>query len=245
MATYRKILVIADCQVRPGVPTQHLVAISNYILAKRPDVIVCIGDFADMPSLSRHSLAMEKEGQRYRADVKSVHDAMDKLTAFRKKAPRYKPRMIMTLGNHEERIPRTVLEQPNLEGLISIDDLKYEEYGWEVHPFLKVVTVDGVQFSHFFTSGVMGRPASSAAVVLRERQSSAIMGHVQAFEMAVHKRTQRIAIFAGLTNLHDEGYLGPQGNSCRRQVIMLHAVKDGVFDPCFVSLRYLMGKYLK
>jgi hypothetical protein len=245
MSRYRKVLVIADAQVRPGVKTQHLTAISNYIAAKRPDVIVCLGDFADMPSLSKHSLAMEKEGQRYAADIQSVHDGMTKLVAFKKKCKGYNPRMVMTLGNHEERIPRTVLEQPNLEGVISLADLKYKEFGWEVHPFLKVVNIDGTEFSHYFTTGVMGRPASSAAVVLRERQSSAIMGHVQSFEMAVHKRTQRTAIFAGLTNLHDEPYLGPQGNGCRRQIIMLHEFRDGQFDPCFVSLKYLLRSYLK
>jgi hypothetical protein len=45
-----KILVVFDCQVRPGVDIRHMTAISRYIAAKRPEVIVCIGDYADMPS---------------------------------------------------------------------------------------------------------------------------------------------------------------------------------------------------
>jgi hypothetical protein len=245
MATYRKILVIFDCQVRPGVPTQHLSAISNYIAAKRPDVVVLIGDFADMPSLSKYSLALEREGARYKADVKSVHDAMDKLTAFKKKCKGYNPRMVLTLGNHEERITRTVKEQPNLEGLISIEDLKFKDYGWEVYDYLQVVTIYGIQFSHFFQSGVMGRPASSAAVILRERQSSAVQGHVQKVDVAVHPRTGKMAIMGGLSCVHQEDYLGPQGNACRRQVLMLNDCRgDGIFDPCFVSLRYLLRRYL-
>jgi hypothetical protein len=245
MSRYRKVLVIADAQVRPGVKTQHLTAISGYIEAKRPDVIVCLGDFADMPSLSKHSLAMEKEGQRYAADIQSVHDGMTKLVAFKKKCKGYNPRMVMTMGNHEERIPRTVLEQPNLEGVISLADLKYKEFGWEVHPFLKVVNIYGIDFSHFFVSGVMGRPASSAAVVLRERQSSAVMGHVQKVDIAIHPRTGKMAIMAGLSCLHNEDYLGPQGNACRRQVIMLNDCRDnGIFDPCFVSLKFLLRRYL-
>jgi hypothetical protein len=238
-----KILVIFDCQVRPGVDIRHMTAISRYIAAKRPEVIVCIGDYADMPSLSKFSMNIEKEGQRYRKDVESVHVAMGKMMAWQKTCKNYKPRLVMTLGNHEERIPRTVKENPNLEGVISMADLHYEKYGWEVHPFLKVVTIYGVEFSHFFASGVMGRPVSSAAALLRTRQSSAVMGHVQCVDMAIHPRTQKTAIFGGLSNLHDEDYLGPQGNSTRRQVIMLHEVRDGKFDVMFVSLGYLLRTY--
>jgi hypothetical protein len=245
MSSFKKTLVIADAQVRPGVPMQHLAAISKYIEAKRPDTIVCLGDFADLPSLSHYSLAIEKEGQRYARDLASVHEGMAKLMDWQKRCKGYRPRLVMTLGNHEERIPRTVKECPNLEGIIGMKDLRYEDHGWECHDFLKVVTVGGVEFSHYFTSGVMGRPVSSAAALLRSRQSSAVMGHVQMVDLAIHPKTQRMAIFAGLTNLHDEAYLGPQGNSTRRQVIMLHEVKEGRFDPMFVSLGFLRREYAK
>ena len=67
----KKYLVIPDTQVKPGVPTSHFTALSNYIAEKRPDVIVHLGDHYDMPSLSSHSLAMEKEGQRYAKDIKA------------------------------------------------------------------------------------------------------------------------------------------------------------------------------
>ncbi len=48
-------LIIPDCQVKPGHDYNYLKAIGNYIVKKRPDVIVNIGDFADMPSLSSYS----------------------------------------------------------------------------------------------------------------------------------------------------------------------------------------------
>lgn len=46
----RRHLVIPDVQAKDGVPLDHLEWIGRYIADKRPDVIVCIGDFADMPS---------------------------------------------------------------------------------------------------------------------------------------------------------------------------------------------------
>ena len=47
-----KHFILPDCQVKPGVDTNYLEHIGKYLVEKKPDVIVCIGDFADMPSLS-------------------------------------------------------------------------------------------------------------------------------------------------------------------------------------------------
>jgi hypothetical protein len=60
-------------------------------------------------------------------------------------------------------LDRAADEQPELEGLVSITDLQYESYGWRVHPFLEVVVIGGVAFSHYFTSGIMGRPITTSA----------------------------------------------------------------------------------
>ena len=176
---------------------RHLDAISNYIQEKRPDVIVNLGDFADLPSLSKYNLAGEREGLRYKKDICAAREGMMRLTEFRRFSRNYKPRMELVLGNHEHRIIRTVEENPHLEGALSMNDLAYESYGWRVHRFLKVARIDGIEYSHYFVSGPMGRPLSSAQSMLRERQSSCIQGHVQSFQMAVHPKTQKTAIMAG------------------------------------------------
>ncbi len=242
-------LVIPDCQVRNGVPTDHLEQIGNYIIDKKPDVIVQIGDFADMPSLNSYTKGKrEGEGQRMARDIASVTHAMERLIKpihdFNRTAERkYEPEMHLTLGNHEYRLEREVEENPKLEGMFSLKDFGYEEFGWKVHDFLNVATVDGIEYAHYFTSGNMGRPVTSAAALLRERQCSAIMGHVQHTDMAFHKKTQNIAMFCGICYVHDENYLGPQGNNTRRQIVMLHEVENGKFDPMFVSLKFLAKRY--
>src|SRR4051812_15174002 len=43
-------LVIPDVQAKPNVTHDHLEWIANYAIEKRPDVIIQIGDWADMPS---------------------------------------------------------------------------------------------------------------------------------------------------------------------------------------------------
>lgn len=239
-----KVLVLPDSQVRPGVNTDHLEALGNYIAEKRPDVIVNLGDWFDMPSLSNYSLEGEREGLRYSDDIKSGRDAMERFTRPFRRIRGYSPRMEFLEGNHENRVNRALNENPKLKGTISTDDFQLKSYGWRVNPFLKVISVGGVQMSHYFISGTMGRPVSSAAALLRERQGSAIMGHVQSFQYAVHARTQQFAMFAGVFYTHTENYLGPQGNTCRPMVHVLHECRDGIGDAMQVSADFLLRRYL-
>jgi hypothetical protein len=242
-------LVIPDVQAKAGVPLDHMEWIGNFIVEKKPDVIIQIGDFADMPSLSSHSKPLEKEGQRYLHDIAAVRRAQEKLFKpiddyNRVNKEKYKPKKVHTKGNHEYRITRMVEELPWLQKKMDETDLGFEDYGWEVHDFLRVVEIDGIEYCHYFTSGVMGRPVSSAAAMLRERQKSCTQGHVQYTDMAIHKKTQNIGLFCGICYLHDEGYLGPQGNNARRQIIVKHEVDGkGHYDPMFVSLNFLRKFY--
>jgi hypothetical protein len=122
-----------------------------------------IGDFADMPSLSSYDKGTKSfEGRRYKKDVEAVKKGMELLVSPFAKIRGYDPEMILTLGNHEDRIDRAVESDPKLDGMLSIEDLGYEAFGWKVYPFLKPVTVDGVTYCHFMPSGQMGRPCTSA-----------------------------------------------------------------------------------
>lgn len=235
-------MVIPDTQVKLGINTDHLEWAGNYAAEKRPDVIIHIGDHWDMPSLSSYDKGkLSFEGRRYVHDVDAGRKAMER---FIKPFPSdYRPRMVFCMGNHEHRIIRYANDNPELAGKMSFDDLGITDYGWEVHDFLKPVEIDGIQYCHYFTSGAMGRPVSSAAALLRTRQQSCTQGHVQHTDMAIHPKTQNIALFAGTFYSHDEDYLGYQGNVQRRQIIIKNEVEDGIYDPMFVSLRFLEKAY--
>jgi len=242
-------MLIPDVQSKPGVRNDHMEWVGNYAAEKKPDAIICIGDFWDMESLSIYDKGkLPFEGRRYVNCVKAGRIAMEKLLKpiddyNRTAKEKYQPRMVFTMGNHEYRIVRLVDNNPEYAGKFEIGDLGIKEYGWELHDFLKPVTIDGVEYAHYFTSGVMGRPASSAAAMLRERQRSCTMGHVQHTDIAMHKKTQQIGLFCGTCYLHDENYLGYQGNSQRRQIVMKHEVQEGRYDPMFVSLNFLEKAY--
>src|SRR5678816_1840691 len=115
-----KILVIPDVQAKPGNDFTFLRKLGMYIVEKQPDIIVNIGDFADMPSLSSYDVGKKSfEGRRYVKDIEAAHEAQTALLeplwdynhkARKNKEKQYKPRMVLTLGNHEERINRAVNE---------------------------------------------------------------------------------------------------------------------------------------
>lgn len=248
-------LVIPDVQFKFGHSTEFLKSIGRYICKKQPDVIVCIGDFADMESLSSYDVGRKSfEGKRYIKDITAAKEAMQALLGpikeFNKQAKlnkqkQYKPRMVLTLGNHEDRITRAVNSDAKLEGVLSLNDLEYEK-DWEVFPYLEVVVIDGIAYSHYFTSGALGRPCSSAATMLAKKHQSCIAGHQQGLQIAMGNRADGspiTAIIAGSCYEHDEDYLGPQGNKHWRGILMLHEVQDGMFDLMPVSLKYLKTKY--
>jgi len=255
MATH---MMIPDAQVRHGVPLDHLDWVGRYMVEKKPDVVVNIGDFADMPSLSSWDRGKKKfEGRRYMTDIKATHKGMDTLMrAFnehngKKKAHKlkqYKPRLVMTLGNHEQRIERAVEENcAVLDSLISYFDLKYEQYGWEVHDFLKPVNIDGILYAHYFYNPMSGRPYGG---MIENRikliGSSFTMGHQQTLMHGIRYTTKGEAqhgLVAGSCYLHDEDYKGHQGNAHWRGIIMKHEVSEGKYDPMFVSLDYLCRRY--
>lgn len=237
-------IVIPDVQAKPGVRLDHLGWVGNYIAEKRPDAIICIGDFADIESLSRYDMGtIRGENKRLQKDLIIAKEAMDMLCAPWIALPDYKPEMHMTMGNHEERLDRFANEHPYLEEVVGTHMLRYEQWGWKVHPFLKPVCVDGVDYAHYFISGRKGLPVSSANAMKSKRTRSAIMGHAQNTDVSFDPLSHQWFIFCGVCNLHDEHYLGPQGNDYRRQILVLHEVEEGRCDPMFVSLRFLEKAY--
>ena len=66
-------MIIPDTQVKRGVDLSYLEWIGKYIVDKKPDVIVQIGDFADMPSLSSYDVGKKSfEGRRYKDDIETA-----------------------------------------------------------------------------------------------------------------------------------------------------------------------------
>lgn len=243
------IAVVTDAQVRKGVPTEHIPAAGRYIAAKQPDVIVCIGDWWDFPSLGEHEKpgSARNEGLRYEDDLAAGCDAMEEFLEPIAKVRGYNPHMIFNLGNHCDRVTRTRNADPRrFTGKLS--DLKLEQYGWKVIPFLQPIIVGGVAFCHYFPRGVMGKPITSPDILLDELHMSAFAGHQQGRDAAYSRRADGgtlTAIISGSFYQHDEPYMSLLSNRHWRGMWFLHEVKDGQFDEMPLSVNYLLRKWAK
>jgi hypothetical protein len=250
-------LIIPDAHAMPGTTTDRFHAVGELIMRERPDVIICLGDFADMPSLCSYDKGRKSfEGRRYTNDVQSTLAAQEalfrsmnayNLQQTRNKKSHYKPRMIMTLGNHEHRINRAIELEPSvLEGTISVEDLGYTAFGWEVHPFLRTVEVDGVFYSHYFPSGTMGGPilgALPARGIITKHMASCSGGHDHRLDhcIATAPDGKRVrGLVAGclidfpMDFAHHTQHMWWSGVTIKRHV------HNGDYDPEFISLHNLM-----
>jgi hypothetical protein len=188
----KRIVVVPDTQIQPETDTNFLEAIGNYIVEKSPDVIIHMGDHWDMPSLSSYDVGKKQfEGRRYIKDIEAGNTAMDVLTNPIKqemnrlrnnKKKVWQPEMYFLTGNHEQRIQRAVNADAKLEGVIGYKDLNLSD--WKVYDFLEVLVVEDIAFSHYFVTGVAGRPASSAAAQLNKKHMSCVAGHKQGLDFA-------------------------------------------------------------
>ena len=108
------------------------------------------------------------------------------------------------------------------------------------------VVIDGIVYSHYFTSGVMGRPVSNARLLLQKKMMSCVQGHVQDRDIAFGRRADGspvTGLFAGIFYQHDEDYLTPQTNGSWSGIWMFNEVDNGSFDEMPVSMNYLRRKY--
>mgnify|MGYP000025142859 CR=1 FL=1 len=252
-----KILVIGDTQCKPDEDLSYMSAIGNYIVSKRPDVIVHIGDNFDFPSLSTYDKGKRSfEGRRLKDDIEAGKEGLKLLLSPLKKLQNkqrqnkkkpYSPRLVFTLGNHENRFDRLAEDMPELAGYVGTNTLGLESMGWEVVPFLKPVDIEGIYFVHYLANPMTGKPYGGVALnQLKTVGRSFVVGHKQCLDIAIRPTLDgkhQLGVVVGACYPFMEFYKGHQGNFHFRGVVMLHEVEDGFALPMPVSLSYLQQHY--
>ena len=249
-------LIIPDTQVRPGVPLDHLDWIAEAIVHYKPDVIVHLGDHWDFPSLNGHEEpgSAPLEGARYADDVAVGNAAFATLCKpldaeierrRLKHRPRWNPRKVFITGNHEVRADRAANNNPKWVGTIGSDQCDVRD--WERHPFLKVVEIDGILYSHYFQASHSARPIGGSIVnKLTKIGASFVHGHQQGLDMGTKimgNGKTWWGIQAGSCYVHEEPYRGAQGQRHWRGIVILNEVQSGEHCPMPLSLDYLCRKY--
>ena len=243
------IFVIGDLQVKQGIELDYIHHIGAYIAKKQPTIIVQIGDWFDNAALSSYDRGqLSAEGKRLSADIATGNEAIRIIDSYIRAVPNYKPRKVVTLGNHEDRIQRFVNENPALSGFLGNHLYHFERYGWEVYDFLTPCIIEDIAFVHYVVAVNTGKPLGNAlAGRLEKVGTSFVMGHQQTF--AYHERSlqltgaMQMALVIGACYDHDEPYKGVQGNHHFRGCVMLYEVQDGYAMHKKITLRHMKDVY--
>ena len=242
----KNILVIGDCHARPGVSNRRFTALGRFIVDKQPDIVVCIGDFAEMSSLCTYDKGTyHSEGRRYSQDLSVANNALECIDREMIGMDN-RPEMYMLLGNHEERINRAGIETPELYGHLSTDDIYFKFFGWTVIPFLVPLVIQGITFQHYFTPGQMGRPIDDERRVLRTQHASCVYGHNHRKQYYAELNAYKKKIFAYGCGCFDEGTHSytRESNRWDRGLTILYEAHNGFASMGWWELDYVKRKYL-
>jgi len=220
----------------------------------KPDVVIHLGDSADMPSLSGYDKGRKSfQGRTYRADIDAHLDFNDRLWSIVKSAKKRLPRRIFLVGNHEERINKAINMQPELEGAIGMQDLELERYYDEVIPYEGgtpgTIALDGIHYAHYHVSGLMGRPVGGehpAYSLVTKRFTSCTAGHSHLADLCYRTSSDGrkiIGCVAGVYQDYDSDWAGNVNRLWWRGVVVKRNVSNGTYNPQFISLETLKREY--
>lgn len=247
-------LVFGDAHAHPDHNNDRALWLGELIADVRPDVVVNLGDSADMPSLSSYDKGKRGYyGRTYQRDIAAHADFQDKLWAGVRRNKRKLPQRIVLHGNHEERIRRAIDCQPELEGTISFRDLELEKYYDEIVPYAGTTpsstTLDGICYAHYFVAGVSGKPLSSehhANAILEKMFVSGTCGHSHTLDYCVRARgdgRKIMGLVAGCFQDYQSDWTGEIQKHWSSGVAIKRNVEDGRYDLEWVSLDRLRKEY--
>lgn len=252
----RRHLIIPDCQVKPGDDLLHLRWAGEAIIDYLPDVIVVIGDFWDLPSLSTHDAPGSKaaEGRNVRSDIDAGNEAFEYLTQglrkeiarrVKRKQARWNPECHFLFGNHEHRITRAIYNDPKWDGMLGLDQL--QTLNFVRHEFLKIVEIDGIKYNHYFPHPYSGKAIGGTIVNrLNAIGSSFVQGHQQGFLYASKQYPDHVkhGLVCGRFYQHHESYRPADvQNSEWNGIVVLNGVGRGDYDLMPLRMDYLARKY--
>ena len=177
-----KIIVIGDLHAHPEYDLARFEAAGQFCAEEQPDVIVQIGDWADMCSINSHGTRLELERRRYVEDVEITNESLAVFHEPITRRKRKKPRLIFTEGNHEWFIQKLVHQTPQLKGTVDRDHLHFWKHGWEVYEYRRSVEVAGFHFVHNLGSQT-GRASrvDSPSNGVKALGVSSVVGHSHTF----------------------------------------------------------------
>ena len=250
-------LIIPDQHSDPRFHNERADWVGKLILDLKPDVVVNMGDTADLSSLSLYDKGKASfYGRSYQKDIESHLDFQDRMWSPLKKAKKRWPFSVVLEGNHEHRIKRALELDPHLKGDkygVSFNDLGFNDYYHEIVEYEAstpgIIDIDGIDYSHYFISGVMGRAIGGehhAASLIDKNYKSSTCAHSHLVDYAVRSKSggqKLMGLVCGVYQDYRTPWAGATNDLWWSGVVIKRNVEDGCYDPQFVSLAALRKEY--
>lgn len=150
-----RVLYFTDAHNQPDMPIDRFKWLASLCNELDPDILFDGGDGDDINSLCAY-----EKNESYKGKLKpSLARDLEAAAQMRATINKYllvKPRKIITLGNHEDRIWRFENDNPEMHGIptaIYTKDI-LEASGWEWHPYREYVNIGGTTINGVTYGGV-------------------------------------------------------------------------------------------
>jgi len=250
-------LVIGDPHAHPDFSNDRADWLGKLILDLKPDVVVNMGDTADLASMSSYDKGKASfHGRNYQKDIDAHLDFQDRMWHPIRKAKKKMPRRVVLEGNHENRIKKAIQYSPELEGDrfgVSFKNLALDDYYDTVVEYDAstpgVVNVDGIDYCHYAVSGVSGRALSSihhAYDLTVKRHTSTTVGHSHLFDYHVNRDSSgrvRMGLVAGVYQDYRSPWAGDINSFWTAGVAICRNVDNGIYDFQWASIETMKREY--
>lgn len=248
-------LCIGDPHAHPDFNNNRAVWLGKLILDLKPDVVINLGDMFDMPSMSGYDKGTKSfHGRSFRKDLDAGLDFDEKLWDPVRQAKKRRPRAVFMEGNHEFRLKKMLNIQPELEGTVDFKDFNLNRNYHEVVEYdgntPGIINIDGINYAHYFVSGVMGRPVGGehpGYSLLTKQFESCTCGHIHVADWCTRTGPDGKRIHGLVAGVFQD-YNSPWAGECnklwyRGVVIKRNVDGNGNYDPQFVSIDMLRKAY--
>ena len=109
-------IILPDIHLTDKIPKDYK-TVKNFIKEFKPDEVILLGDFMDVSSLSAWDYDKKRpmEGRRYVKEITRANEELDYIQKYTKK-------ITYLEGNHEDRVNRYLDKNPEMEGMIEIQE---------------------------------------------------------------------------------------------------------------------------
>lgn len=247
-------LVVPDQHAHPDYNNVRADWLAQLTIDLKPDVVINLGDAADMPSLSSYDKGKRAfAGRNYANDIEAHLDFQERWWGPVRRTKKKLPYSVVLEGNHEHRIERALDLSPELQGTIGFQDFQFDDHYDQVVRYdggtPGIIQVDGISYAHFFITGVMGRAVAGehpAYALISKQLTTAVQGHTHITDYCVRSKQDgsRVhGLVAGVFQDYESDWAGRVNNLWWRGVVILHNVENGNFDPEWVSIERLRKAY--